>query len=274
MNDETESVEKDDAGSNGGQAGGRARTHKLTKVLPTERVSFEKQMNVLRAYAAASGQEKKAVTNDEVAAVLSGLAASSISLCNPFFSDCGLLIAEGRKQKPSDAVFDYLHAYEWNPESAATKLRPALIDSWAAKELLPKLAFRTLGKDEAIKFLAEASKAQKAHRRNLETLLEFLNAAGVLLIEGNSVSKLQASQPGGDEGKSAPPADQGGKVDQKPEKSEYVEQFTIPIPGKEPAIIMVPKNLDADDWEMLSVMIATYIKRLRNEKFHALGGSK
>jgi len=243
----------------------------LAKAIPTDRVSSDKQASVLRAYAAASGPEKKAVSNEEVAAVVSGLVASSISLCNPFFVDSGLLIPEGRKQRPVDAVFDYLHAYEWNPETAMQKLKAVMQETWAAKTLLPKLAFRTLSKDEAIQFLADESKATKAHRKNLETLLEFLSNSGVLKVDNNAVSKVpgQATPPMGTVHPLHPqnPAAETPKaaVVEEPKLSKDVEQFTIPIPGKEAAVITVPKNLDADDWDMLSLMIATYIKRLRRD---------
>jgi hypothetical protein len=161
----------------------------LAKIIPTDRVSFDKQASALRAYAAASGREKKAVTNEEVAAVMSDLVASSISLCNPFFSDAALLVQEGRKLRPVEAVFDFQHAYEWNPDTAGHKLGPVLSQHWATKCLVPKLAFRQLSKDEAIAFLAEESKATTSHRKNLDTLLEFLNFAGVIRLDGNAVSK-------------------------------------------------------------------------------------
>lgn len=283
MNDETERMTEDDQeGSPQAKESSGARTvkAKLAKVIPTERVSFDKQMAVLRAYAAASGPGKKAVTNDEVAQVFSELAPSSISLCNPFFSDVGLLMAEGRKQRPADAVFDYLHAYEWNPDTAALKLKDLFGRSWAATTLLPKLSFRQLSRDEAIQFLADESKAQKVHRKNLETLLEFLNAAGVLKVEANTVSKLQggpAQAPVEQQQENSfmpPMPPKGGRLGgwtDEPEESSDVERFTIPIPGKEAAVITVPRDLDADDWDMLSAMIATYIKRLRKD---ALKGSE
>jgi hypothetical protein len=253
---------------NGGTAP-RATKAKLLKTIPTDRVSFERQLEVLRAYAAASGPEKKAVTNEEVAAVLKGLAPSSVSICNPFFGDSGALVTEGRKQRPTDAVFDYLHAYEWNPETAGLKLHGIFAQTWAAKALLPKLSFRPLTKDEAAGFLAEESKAQKSHRKSLDTLLEFLATAGVVKIDGNTVTK---SQPNG----IVPPPVDAPPTDNKPPRSSQgahddapppadVERFTIPIPGKQAAIISVPKDLEADDWDMLSVMIETYIKRLRRD---------
>jgi len=249
----------------------------LIKTLPTERVSFDKQLSVLRAYAAASGPEKKSVSNDEVAAVVGELKGSSVSLCNPFLADVGLLIAEGRKQKPSDAVFDYHHAYGWDPEKAAQKLRPVLAETWAAKALLPKLAFRQLSKDEAIAFLADESKATKNHRRNLETLLDFLSAAGAIRVEGNVVLKAippAAADPdekGGQSGEAEASSERKSRVAQRSgtdtdEIEADVERFTIPIPGKTPATITVPRGLDADDWEMLSAMIGTYINRLRGSR--------
>lgn len=45
------------------------------------------------------------------------------------------------------------------------------------------------------------------------------------------------------------------------EQSEGVERFEIPIPGKTSVKVIVPSDLDADDWEMLQSMITVYIKR-------------
>lgn len=38
-------------------------------------------------------------------------------------------------------------------------------------------------------------------------------------------------------------------------------RFEVPIPGKPSAVVMVPDDLDADDWAMLSSMMTTYIER-------------
>ncbi len=200
MNDSTPTSESPKTG-----APARPGKAKLAKALPTDRVSFEKQSAIVRAYAAASGQEKKGVTNDEVATVMSGIAASSISICNPFFTDAGLLVQEGRKLRPVEAVFDLQHAHQWNAETAGLKLRPIFSNHWAAKSLLPKLAFRQLTKDEAIGFLAEESKAQKGHRKNLETLLDFLDYAGVIQLDGNTVLKANPPDVAKDEEEVPPP---------------------------------------------------------------------
>ncbi len=47
---------------------------------------------------------------------------------------------------------------------------------------------------------------------------------------------------------------------------EDVERFEIPIPNKPSVRVIVPRDLDADDWEMLQNMISVYIKRWKGFK--------
>lgn len=49
-------------------------------------------------------------------------------------------------------------------------------------------------------------------------------------------------------------------------EDEDVERFEIPIPGKPSVRVIVPKDLDGDDWEMLQSMITVYIKRWKGFK--------
>lgn len=51
--------------------------------------------------------------------------------------------------------------------------------------------------------------------------------------------------------------DESFEEDDDPE----VEKFEIPIPGKQSVKVIVPSDLDADDWEMLQSMITVYVKR-------------
>lgn len=45
-----------------------------------------------------------------------------------------------------------------------------------------------------------------------------------------------------------------------------VERFEIPVPGKSSVKVIVPNDLDADDWEMLQSMITVYIRRWKGFK--------
>ena len=37
--------------------------------------------------------------------------------------------------------------------------------------------------------------------------------------------------------------------------------FSVTIPGKQSVKVIVPSDLDADDWEMLQSMITVYVRR-------------
>ncbi|MDN2679343.1 DUF5343 domain-containing protein [Janthinobacterium sp. SUN033] len=75
----------------------------------------------------------------------------------------------------------------------------------------------------------------------------------VRLAKGaKKTSKLREDEP------AAPKTDQ--------EDPTGTERFEIPIPGKTSVKVIVPGDLDADDWEMLQSMITVYIKRWKGFK--------
>jgi hypothetical protein len=230
---------------------------KPLKVLPTDRVGFEKQLAVLRGYAAASGPDKRPVSNSDVASIV-GIHAGSVSNCNPFFADCGLVVREAGVYRPADEVFEYANSYNWDAGGAAEKLAPVLSATWFADTLFPKLAFRALTKDEAIKFLAEEAKATPNYRDQLSMLLEYLAAAGLVIVEGNLVSKKAGAK------MAHPPSEPTKPVEKHdiPKDDPTTTTFEIPIPDKRSAKIILPKNLDSDDWTMIQAMLAAYVSRM------------
>lgn len=243
------------------------RREKPAKPLPTDRLSFESQLAILRAYAAASGPNKILVSNADVEKV-SGTSSSSISICNPFFNDVGLIVREGVKQRPADAVFEFAHAFQWDEAKAAKKLAPVLSKTWFSQALIPKLAFRSLNRNEAVAFLAEESKATVDHKRQLELLIDYLQASGVVDVNGDGIARPQRAV--------EPPAPEvQGKVEKaKPEsglekplrRQDDSNTFNIPVPGKAPVIVSVPPDLDIDDWAMFASMLDIYICRLKKWK--------
>lgn len=160
---------------------------KPQKVLPTERLNFEKQLNVLRGYAAASGPERKAISNRDVGAIIP-LHENTVSTCNPFFQDIGLLSKEGQKSRPSDEVVDYAQAFEWDADKAAFKLASVFRKAWFGVSLIPILAFRSLTREEATTFLANEAKAPKEYKANLEVILDYLKVVGVINYDGATIT--------------------------------------------------------------------------------------
>lgn len=190
----------------------RVAKAKPIKVLPTERLGFEKQLSVLRGYAAASAADRKAVSNKEVGIIVQ-IHENTVSICNPFFQDIGLLIKEGQKNRPSDEVVDYAQAFDWDAEKAAHKFSVIFRKSWFGAALIPRLTFRPLAKDEATTFLANDAKAPKEYKPNLEIILEYLRAAGVIQSDGATITlgpnAKESSENGGGQLNKPP----GGAVD-------------------------------------------------------------
>lgn len=169
-----------------------AKKVRPTKVIPTERLTVKKQLDILRAFAAASGPSGKPVTNKEVADILK-MADTSVSLANYFFTETGLLSKGASGFVPSADVMNYSRAYEWNPQTAAHKLAPLFSKTWFADSLTPKLSFRPMEEDEAINDLADVSAAAPEYRQNLKMLIEFLDSVGIVQREGTMVKLARTS---------------------------------------------------------------------------------
>src|SRR5438132_962394 len=107
-------------------APGRTRTCSSTdkkrrlpnKPIPTDRLTVPKQLDLLRAWAAASGPNGKPVTNRDVAAIVK-MAETTTSLANAFFTAMGFLQKTSTGYLPAQEVLNYNRAYGWNPQTAA-----------------------------------------------------------------------------------------------------------------------------------------------------------
>lgn len=159
-----------------------------TKPVPTDRIAFPKQFDILRAYAAASGQARKAVSNEEVAALVK-MNASTVSLANPLFAEIGLLVRQDGKYVPSDEVFEFQRAYSWNPESAAHKLAPRFHGAWFWEAIKSHLEFGSIPHGQALGLLADASEADPSYRSRLTMLLEYLRAVGLVSLANGVVTR-------------------------------------------------------------------------------------
>lgn len=160
---------------------------KPTRTLPTDRVQFTKQLNLLRAYAAVSGQANKDAKISEVAQVAK-LNGSTVSLCNGFFVDVGFLerVANGGFT-PSEEVQAYLRAFSWMPDTSAHKLAPRLRTTWFYERLQPKLAMGGLSETEAVHDLADAASAGTRYAPQLGLLLDYLEATGLIRRDGGMI---------------------------------------------------------------------------------------
>lgn len=243
---------------------------KPTKALPTDRMSFEKQQLTLRAVAKASlAVDRGGVSNTEVAKY-AGIAPTSVSNCNSFWIDAGLLSREGIKMRPVNAIFEYDQAAEWTPEIAFTKLAPVLAASWFGKAMLTKLAIKPTTVNEALVFLAQECAAPLEYKPQLSMLLDYLGAAGLIVFDGNTVAKggARIEPPAPPPGTLTPPpaAMQPLVAPERKPAAEGMKRITIALPDKENVSIELPEGFDADDWILVADHLAGYIKRWK--KYH------
>ncbi len=135
------------------------------------------------------------------------------------------------------------------------------------KSLFDKLNGQTLPPAAAIERMAEQlgvapkqkDKARQAFMRSAKTAGLFELSSERMTIPpsiGAGVGGANGSDANRDVQK--PNGDGGGGGDQTPPGRL---RFEVPIPGKPSAVVLVPDDLDADDWEMLNSMMTTYISR-------------
>jgi len=159
---------------------------RLTRPLPTDRLTFANQLSLLRAYAVASGAENRAVTNADLARLVE-LNASSVGLNNSFFAGVGLIAKAGTGYVPCAEVVSFNRSYGFSPDTAAQRLAPALRRNWFASLLLPRLSMRPMSEQEALADLANAASATPEHTGRLRTLLEYLTIAGLIERDGTTI---------------------------------------------------------------------------------------
>lgn len=156
---------------------------KLARALPTDRVSFEKQLLLLRCFAIGAGVENKPVTNATLAD-LAKLNVSTAGVNNTFYADAGLTNKAGMGYTPAPEVVSFERAFQFNPETAGQKLAPVLRRTWFGQALLPKLAARPYAEDEALGDLADVARAQPEHKAQLRLLLDYLALGACIERDG------------------------------------------------------------------------------------------
>lgn len=157
-----------------------------SKIFPTSRISFEKQITILQAYAAAAGPNGKAVPNKEVAGLVK-MTRETVSLANAFFSDIGLIQRAEGGYIPAPEVVNFQLAHQWDPEKAGHKLAPIIERTWFTQRLLPKLRMGLLNKKTAIADLAEAASVPPKYEPQVTLLLDYMEFAGIVQQDTNGM---------------------------------------------------------------------------------------
>lgn len=172
----------------------RKPSPKPSKVLPTNRIGVPKQFELLRAFGALYTANNRPVRQQEVAEMVS-LHTDTSRLANPFFLDTSLLQRTEAGLIPNADVLAFHRASQWNPEGAEQKLQPTLREAWFGKALLTRLSFAGALEDSAVvTLLAEQATASPEHRPQLQVLLGFLEAVGLITRDGNVIRPTRPAE--------------------------------------------------------------------------------
>lgn len=269
------------AGTKPAPSGGKKR--RPTRYLPTPRISFEKQVDLLRAFGVLYSANEQPVTNEDAGPAAS-LAASTAQLTNAFFVENGLLErSEAGAFTPHQVVRDFAQAYEWNPETAGEKLSPKMRETWFAKTLLPRLSMSPQAKAQALQVMAEACGASTDFADQVELLLSYLEFAGVVTVEDGVVattprkgigapSHSQEPEAEREDDKDDVPANQVSPKMPSPGENADRTRIIISIPDKGHAEFFLPSDFDAEDYHMVRVQLDAYMKRKFGWKAEDEGG--
>ena len=194
-----------------------SRRSKPSRTLPTERIAFQKQLDLARAWSVATEYGARPATNADVAKV-TVMTAGTVSLGNGFFIENGFLIRQEGGYLPSAEVVAFAKAHAWDPAGAPHKLAPLLQRTWFGSLLTQRLEFSgSLTYEGAVHALAEAASAGPEWKAQLTTLVDYLVVGGIVAREGDQVRlarrDLYAREPHG-----AERSDDGGANDDAPRR--------------------------------------------------------
>lgn len=206
-------------------------TRKLSKVLPSDRLTMERHLLSMRAFGIGySTNGSKPVTNEEAGKIV-GMAGGTIVVSNAFLVDIGILSRKKDEEGlvPSPDLLAYCSTLEWNAEMAKEKLRGVFERAWFSTALVPRVKIRPFDLKDAVAVLAEAANASKEHEERLERLLEFMIHFGVVIREGNLIRSASTAT-------AASAATAGKAVEQlesnPARKDDGLTEFILPLDPK------------------------------------------
>ncbi len=167
---------------------------KLTKILPTDRIAYPKQLEILRAFAVAGEHSPGEDVTTEATGKIVTMAPTTIVQAIAFFCDVGFLHRSGQGFTVAKEVMDFQKSHGWNAQTAGQKLAPLLSPSWFAQVIMQRLKLREIDEAEAVQVLAEESSAGKAYEVRIRMLLDYLATAEIILREDGKL-KLASTSP-------------------------------------------------------------------------------
>lgn len=228
----------------------RPKKQSLTKVLPSDRLTAERQIAALRAFAAvAESNEGKAVTNDKAGDVIK-MAAATIVVTNAFFCDIGLLSrAEGGFLVSPEAAAFLRAEGGLSPEDAPEKLKPLFEKQWFMQILAPRLRLGPMDISSVQKVIGEECSASKEHLARIDVLIDLLCFVKCLAREGNQVRVLNGGARVAEVSDSKESTAKAPAKREEEQEQEGLEKYTLTLDPKTKRriILFTPPEITASE---------------------------
>lgn len=229
--------------------------------LPSDNLTVEKQLKVLRSFVAASDRGAKAVNYKDVAG-FSGFGKTNVSSCNKFFEESGMIVVQKRgNYVPHKRIIDYADVYDHNEEEAAGFLREIVAKTWFGELALARLSVdKNIPKESLIKSLGSEMGGELSRRakRGINALVEYLEVSKTVQVDsegqvrmGEEIGEVPKAHP------EAPKIPLPIKI-----KTEDIEEL-MESRGLPPLGVSVNVQIDTSGWELKD--IRSLLRLLRGE---------
>jgi len=205
-----------------------------TRYLPTDRITFAKQLSLLRAYAVASGSVGDGPVTNKAVAEIVDMAETTTTLANAFFIENRFLLKSDKGFTPAPEVRSFARAHDWNPKTAAHKLAPLVRETWFAKAVLPRVLHRDRNVSDVITTIAEASKATPKQKGRIAILLDYMISSGLVQRDGTLIKRTRREDGSKQEKETPHQDDRSEAIAKKPAKEQpaiATSLFTHPTEG-------------------------------------------
>lgn len=254
MTDTTDTTEQAE-GKNA--EGATRRRSRLSKTLPTDRISLVKQFDLIAAIPIAYEKVKGPITFAEVAGMMEKMSESTILQASAFLTDTKLISrSEGGRFIPGAELQEFGRVWAFAPEKAWPKLAPLFAVSWFGSELLPRLKLNALDEEDAVHCLAECATAEKDHLPQLRIAIDYLHKVGLIIREGNKI-RLAAAVPV-EEKKDTPKVDADNKAISRTENTEGLEEHALTLDAKtgKKVVVFGPSTLTKPQLDRLQAWLS------------------
>ena len=167
-----------------------------TQILPSLKLSLEKQIKILKAFATYYSKYSKGATYKEISGP-TGFNASNVSGSLKFWKSVDILLQNGSTYEPAQVLIDFNNKIQWNNNEAWEIFKLTLADQWFVTQTKLKFELNSeINLDDLIKSLGEKANVpnDKNNIKSLKYIVDLLELCNIITKQENEKYKLVDSE--------------------------------------------------------------------------------